>query len=254
MPSPGDMLPPDRGWIMRELKALRRGFDEFRAARRLESATIGAGGLRIADGGSLSAQTPAGVETVYVGALPPELNHVDGSTQRGMWVRREDGTICLTVSADPSVGGDRQGVSIWDRTGRVVVADDVVSGGLARPWIASSGWYDVTGVDVPTSTTTSSSFAALHEQLLYQQHPKVRVVVRVRCSDGSTAGEIRVMSGGVQVGSTQVIPTGSYGQWEIAGTTQIPVGGSGLLLIQGRRTAGSGTIGARGLITWGVQS
>jgi len=255
MPTGSDMLPPTNGWIVREFRALRRAMDEFRAARRLERASIGAGGLTIDSGGYLAVQTPTGVQTVYVGALDAELNHTDGSTQQGVWLRREDGTLALAVYADPSVlGNDRQGISLWDSSGRIVVADDIVSGGLARPWIPISGWYDITGVEVPVSTTTSGTFTSVVEQQLYQQHPTVRVVMRVRCSDGTTAGEVRVMSGATQVGATQTIAAGTYAQYEITGTSPIVPGGWGILQIQARRTAGSGTVGVRGLVTWGAQS
>ncbi|MEU0940482.1 hypothetical protein [Embleya sp. NPDC005971] len=255
MPTAGDMLPNGPGWIMRELAAIRRAITELRAARRLERASIGAGGLTIDSGGYLAVQTPAGTQTVYVGALGAELNHTNGSTQQGVWLRREDGTLALAIYADPTVGGDdRQGVSLWDRTGRIVVADDIVGGGLARPWIPAAGWYDITGTEVPVSTTTSGSFTAVVEQQLYQQHPKVRVVMRVRCSDGTTGGEVRVMSGATQVGATQTIAVGTYAQYEIAGTAPIVPGGWGILQIQARRTAGSGSIGVRGLTTWGAQT
>lgn len=255
MPTAGDMLPPTAGWMAREIRALKAALSELRAARRLENASVGAGGLAIEQGGALTMRTPDGIQAVYVGALGPELVHMDGSTQQAIWLRREDGTLAVAVYADPATtGSDRQGVAILDYNGRIVMADDVIHGGLARPWVSASGWYDVTGVETPVSVTTSSTFAAVVEQEIYQQHPHIRVVVRVRTSNGTTAGEVRLTCDSDQIGSTVTIAAGTYGQYEIEGDSLIPPGGWGRLLVEARRTAGSGTIGVRGLTTWGTQS
>jgi len=49
-------LDTEEGWIQRRFTALERGLAELAAARRLESASIGGGGITVKDGGSVTVE------------------------------------------------------------------------------------------------------------------------------------------------------------------------------------------------------
>lgn len=55
-------LDADEGWINRKFADLQRQLNELRAAKRLQAATIGKGGLTVKDGGNITILDGAGVE------------------------------------------------------------------------------------------------------------------------------------------------------------------------------------------------
>lgn len=135
MPTPASQLPPDATTLARRIATLEREVRELRAARRLEAATVGAGGVRVTAGGRLAMDTPPGVRVVDVGAIRDErFNHSDGTPQQAIWMRREDGTDVFTCFG--GIGDATQAWAFWDRQDNPVIADDTVSGsGLARPYL-----------------------------------------------------------------------------------------------------------------------
>jgi len=249
MPQRSDMLPPTPASLWQDLKALRREFNEFRAARRLESAAIGAGGLTIRDGGRLAVTTPAGQDVLYIGRIDP--SHPDGSPQQGIIARREDGTVALSIWT--GAGSGVQPLVVWDHLGHGIVAEDLVAGGLAAPYLAADGWFGA--VEQPTFTTTSGTFSTVTHLPYIKQHPRVTAYYLVRASDGATSGEIRLVDdSGTQIGSTVTVGLGAFFYGSITGSLAGSHMSEQYLHWQARTTAGAGTIGVKGLSTYGVQS
>lgn len=121
-----------RGDIMRELREMKREIRELKAARTLENATIGQGGLRvkggrisILDDGSLVLTSPNGVNVVFVGS-------VEGKHQ--LRLRRDiSGNSVLTTRTHSN---EVDFWALWDNGGRIVMSDDAESGhGLGRPYL-----------------------------------------------------------------------------------------------------------------------
>lgn len=176
------------------------------------------------------------------------LGQAAGGT--GLEVHRPDGSLSFLANTSYSGGY----VGAFDRGGNAVVTDDIDSGqGLARPYIPLAAFVDTSA---PTQTTTSSTFVQIATASGYKQHPKVHAWVLVHSSAADTTGEVQLVdASGTQIGTTATIAASTLtaveiGPADIAGAHEQLV----TIDIQIRRTAGTGTIGARGIALWGVES
>jgi hypothetical protein len=209
---------------------------------------IQGGDVTISQGGRLIVKNAAGGNTLYVGKVSP--SHPDGSDQQGLLVYREDGTIALAVWTQ--AGSGVQPIQVYDKNSKIIFADDLTGGGLARPYVACSAWFGAT--ETPTHTTNSGTFTTLEHLDWIKQHPQVNAHYLVQTSAGTT-GEIRLVddSNVVIVGPLSV-PAASF-YWASATG---PLAGAHMLSTtlhwQARVTGGTGSIGVKGLSTYGMQS
>lgn len=240
---PADQLPPTPQSLWQAVKDLRRDIQQLRAARRLESAAIGAGGLSIVNGGSLSMVTPSGTATVQIGVLSPK--HTDGSTQQGVLLWREDGTPALSIWN--SSGSGPQPLQVYDKNGSIVLADDITAGGLARPYIpyARPGNEDIT----TWPKTSAGTWTTIARSRGLSQHPRVRYRAAM-ATDGTAAGQIRLC-----VDGTPVL-TGAIGT-ELNDTASLPA--FNLMAdieftLQAQVTSGAGNVYGMTRYLYGVQS
>ena len=243
MPLPSDHLPPTPQSLWQAIKDLRRDLQELRAARRLEAAAIGAGGLQITAGGTFSVRTPTGVQTVLIGNTPP--NHADGTPQQGIIIRREDGSQALSVWN--SAGTGVQPVQVWDKAGHIIMADDLVAGGLARPWVAYTAPTDENISNWPR--TAAGSWTTIARSRGITQHPRVKVRAAIG-ADGTAVGQIRLCVDGTPVA------TGGLGA-ELNTTVSLPAFvhmNEVEFTLQAQVTSGSGSVYAMTRYLYGVQS
>ncbi|MER7153756.1 hypothetical protein [Streptomyces lydicus] len=255
MPTAGDQLPPDPQALAREVAALKRDVRELRAARRLEQATVGAGGVRIVNGGRHAMDTARGVRMVDIGAISDQrFNHADGSAQQAMWYRREDGS--LIFSCYGSGGGGPQAWSWRDRTENQVIADDTVSGaGLARPYLpVQMGPSIQSGWDYwPRNSTTT--MAELWRGMIYKQQPRVVVVMDAAMDTSGATGFIEMRINGIAQGSpTSVDFNGNYytlGPFDLTSFAHMQ---QVAISVHGRRNTGTGTIRASVYSAYTIQS
>ncbi|WP_457028115.1 hypothetical protein [Kitasatospora sp. P5_F3] len=232
---------------LRELKARLR-LVEGRAQIRPALSEIKGGTVTISEGGQLIVKAPGGQTVFYVGRVSPD--HPDFSPQQGLIASREDGTPALTIWS--ATGTGVQPIVLWDHLGQSIFAEDLVAGGLAGPNFGSDAWYGVT--EVPAWTTTSGSFVTCMSLPWKKWHPRVQGAFLARCSDGSTSGEIRLLDGSGAVIGTAVLGLGAYTVGSVTGSITGAHQGDQTLVWQARRTAGAGTVGVRGLSTWGIAS
>lgn len=85
-------LPPGPDGLIRRLESLEREVQQLRAARRLESSTIGDGGITIT-GGAVRVIDSAGTEIARLGARDDIAPAPDESPQSGFVLRRNDGSV-----------------------------------------------------------------------------------------------------------------------------------------------------------------
>ena len=258
MPTAGDQLPADPQTLARKVAALEREVRELRAARRLESATVGAGGVRIINGGRLAMDTVPGVRMVDIGSITDgRFNHPDGRPQQAMWLRREDGT--LIMSCFSGIGTEQQAWNFYDRDGRSVFSEDTVSGsGLARPYLpvpmapAYQGGWDY------WPRTSSTTAQELWTAKMYKQQPKLIVTFRAAVDTSGATGVVDLTVG--LANTTNVVASATvafsvdyftFGPIDLtayAHMQQLDV------KLRAYRTAGTGTVRASLLSAYTVQS
>lgn len=240
--TPGAAVPVDgMTRIVREIEDIKRQLREI-------------GPLLVANGQLKLADPVTGQTVLYVG--PTVIPDGSGRQQRVVFMARDDGTAAIQLGdLGTTPGHTHQQAAQWfDRTGNVVLADDTTSGqGIARPYIPIGQWVSQ---GQPIDTTTSSTFVTLQSLVGYRQHPQLAAQALVESSDSATTGEVRIVDQANNVvGPVQTVAGNYFGYVNFTVTAMVGAHESGLVLsLQGRRTAGTGTIGAAGTQAYGVQS
>ncbi|MFJ3839481.1 hypothetical protein ACIPY6_28795 [Streptomyces sp. NPDC090054] len=223
---PQDLLPGGPTAIWQAIKAIQRELREQRASRRGEGI------------GRLRATTAAGVPLVETGPAP--WNHIDGSTQEGIRLYREDGSLVAAVEGQPSVtGSDRQYLAIYDRGGNIVLSDDFVGTGLARPYLPFSfGRANY----LSWEATSSGSYADIHLTVIEKQAPMAYLVIAHTNDVSGATGSVRVTANGVAVGSPIStifnVALTTVGPFELPGAHMATVE----LRVQAMRSTGTGNV------------
>jgi hypothetical protein len=211
------------------------------------SVTIPTDGLLLVDGGDVVMRNETGTEVFRIGVQP--------YGDVGFTLRREDGTIAIQVRKPFQPSDPTQAFQILDRAGRMVAGDSgLYTSGFDAPHIPLR--FIPVNYDSSTNaqTTSSGTFVATHEHRGFYQNPFFSPQFMVKCSDGTTAGEIQVWDvtgaayleayfGGVQKAT---IPTGTttYTLFALSGTVLLPgqMSDAMHLEIHVRRTAGAGSL------------
>ncbi len=246
MPTPADQLPGGTQQMARDIADLKKQVRELRAARRLENAAVGAGGLRVVNGGRLAMDTPGKVRMVDIGKIgDASYNHGDGSPQQAVQLRRDDGSLFMACFSYPPSGFETQAWSFYDRSGNVILAEHTNSGqGLARPYLpvnlgpAYEGSWDYWPRTSGTTTTR------LWQGRFYKQLPRIVLVMQASMDTSGATGVIEMTVGGTVRASANVGFSVSYftlGPYDLDSwdhMQQVDI------VAQGRRTAGTGTLRA----------
>lgn len=236
----------DDGWIMRRFANIERTIQEHAAARRLENSSISAGEIGI-KGGALRVYDDDGSVLAVLGDL--------SNGYRGTIINRAGGDPAFEIYGT-GPGAMSGFVGLYDRSGNYVVTDDAFSArGLARPYIP----IPMQDLSAPTATTTSSTFVDICGGVSAIQHPVMYAYLLVRSDDASTTGEVRLTLDSVQVGPTLTVTAGQFAAVPLGDPFAVTVnesvyGAIHTLSLQARRTAGTGTVGAKVLSLLGLES
>ena len=238
--------------------------DLQKAVAELQAIVSRRGKLNVVQGGTLDVLEADGDPVARIGEIggvtairlyypSGQLAFYSGQVVGGVatYLYRDDGTTAFSVYGAP---GQPQFAAIHDRSGNQVVTDDTTSGlGIAVPYIPFGPF---SSASVPADVTSSGTFTTLQSSVGYKMNPRVTMQILGRASDGSTAGELRVIDeGGNQIGSTITVAAGAFQYYTVSATALLGAfKASKVLSIQGRVTSGPGTIGVRGIYAIGIQS
>ncbi|GAA1152142.1 hypothetical protein F4556_004068 [Kitasatospora gansuensis] len=230
--------------IVDRLRDMQRKIQQVAVeARNRPALTRILGDLTVSGGGRLTVRAPDDKTLLRIG----DITAPNAAPQQGMLTYRDDGTLAFSISGS---GSDRQWVGIWDRFEHLVVSDDTLTGGLARPYIP------IPLYPAPTPIT-SSGWTRVLQAGMFLQHPKIAVGVWVSAAAATTV-EARVMylnSSGVsvQLGSSVTANGTATTQQVIDFHGQTPFTWSNLY-IEARRTVGTGAASAGVLFAEGRQT
>ncbi|MGD9485022.1 hypothetical protein WDH52_17490 [Streptomyces sp. TRM70308] len=203
---------------------------------------ISGGDVVIGDGGRLRVRTPAGEDLLYLGRVQPD--RPDGEQQQGLVVRRDDGSLALTVwTGSPDTLPD-QPVQILDRKGNVVVADDAKRRGLARPYVP----YPLPAPVAPArwESTGATEWTTLFRGPGIAQHPRLHCRI---AAEGDAGAEVRLLADGEQVG-----PVGGPEGLTFTAVLAAEFSATVTFEVQARVAASGESVRCRPLALYGVQS
>ncbi len=232
-----------RGDVMHEIAELKRQVAELTSGRRLEAATIGAGGITIQAGGKVLVCDDVGNAMIWLGQVP----FGEEGTKPGL--------VAFRAGGGPPAMSLFDGIfAAWDRAGNIVMSTDEASGqGIARPWLPVT-WAGSDYTKWPG--TTSGAFAVVVETAIPRQQPRIFVRVRHSTDVSGTTGELRLMCDGTQLGTT--VPVAYAIDFSDFGPVDLPpssaFGDTIGLSIDARRTAGTGAVRAMVTASWTQQS
>jgi hypothetical protein len=177
------------------------------------------------------------------------LGQLDGADVRGTAIHRPTGeTAFATWQGETGAEG---GFWAWyDQAGNDVFSDDALAGqGLATPYLGSALFAP--GDRSKWPTVTSSSYTVQWIGQWYKQHPRLMVSVWTQ-TDSGTSGDVRVTCNGVS--ASQAVGSADNGVHDLI----VAVPGTHLsnfqVVIELRRTSGTGFMGCWPMACWGVQS
>uniref|UniRef100_A0AAU2JUA6 Minor tail protein n=1 Tax=Streptomyces sp. NBC_00049 TaxID=2903617 RepID=A0AAU2JUA6_9ACTN len=235
-------LPED---IIDRLTAMERRIQQLSTAVNTRPAlnTISGGEVRISDGGSLSVVEPVnGTKILGVGAWSP--------TEYGLEIKRKSGKTVLSVR-NVVTGDYDQAFRVFDSFNNEIVADDVVAGGLARPWLAMLPPQDTSTTRWPQTNATGWTTVARSFNPIWQ--PKMRLYCLTAAAAGVT-GKIRVLVDGEPWGPEVTTPTVFDNTGKVAPDVNARFGSVVKIEIQAMVTGGTGLVYVQPMMLYGTQS
>lgn len=231
--------------LSRIIADLRRRVENLESGARVGFTSIDSGALEVNSGVFTVGTNP---QVVYFGPVADGI----GGFPPGFVFRRANGALVFDLEG----AGTAQYWALRDEQNNNLMSDDSLTGqGLARPYIplVSGVHYNKTF----SVTTTNASFEGMYIFRFSKQHPQYFVDPMVKCSDGTTAGEIQIYNNVTNeiAADPVVVPAGALQRVPIG---PFPIAGNHMddceFELQARRTAGVGTIGIEIYGAYGRQS
>lgn len=229
--------------VLDQIADLRRQIADLRGAVGLSSATISRGGLTIKNNAFFEMDDASGNLVVYIGP--------DGSGNQIFQLWRPGGQAILATQLDVSSG--RYFTAIHDWLGHQIFADDVQTGGLARPYLAVPMYPlfttnvaagSVVGYNTVNVTAITSETTLWEGRIPYGSHPRISIDGVWGQGSGSNNTTFKLYVGGVAVGTwteNGVIEVARKGPFDISA-----VFGNESVQVQLKATSsGTGVVGAQ---------
>ncbi|MGW5673930.1 hypothetical protein ACWEV4_02360 [Streptomyces sp. NPDC003860] len=174
--------------LLDRINALEREVRQLRGRAQMRPAMdkITNGRVVIGEGGTLEVLAPNGTGLFGVGEFGPGWAHPDGTPQQGTLMQREDGTTAFSIRANPAPPGSAappQAVSIWDRTGHIVMGDDTTSGrGIGSPALP----MPFQPLPAANEVITVNSFVSCWFASVPRQNPVAEIHLELAAAAGAT--------------------------------------------------------------------
>lgn len=180
----------------------------------------------------------------------PALNDIaDGA----LTVKRTnpDGTVSTLLQIGSSTPTTtRPVVRINDAYNHEIFSDDVVTGGIARPWLAMLTPQDLNSARWLSTTATGWTTIARSYNPIWQ--PRMRLILDTKVSSGAT-GSVRVLVDGAVWGPTVTAPNAFDHSGPVTSDMTARFGSLLRVEVQAMVTSG-GTVYAQPALMYGTQS
>ncbi|MCX4982804.1 hypothetical protein [Streptomyces sp. NBC_00572] len=188
-----------------------------------------------------------------VNTRPPITEVVNGSLTVRRQPNPDDPTTSVTVTQINSSGpGSAKPVlRVNDAYGHEILSDDIITGGLARPWLSMLPPQDLASANWPATSATGWTTIAQSQNPIWQPKMRLRMLTRV---SASATGQIRVMVNGLQFGATVAAGTVFDTTDLVTADMQTNFGKDLTVEIQGIVTSASGTVYAKPILMYGRQT
>ncbi|MEU3072371.1 hypothetical protein [Streptomyces laurentii] len=179
----------------------------------------------------------------------PALNQVASGQFTVLRTNTDQSTspVLLMGGSDPKV--TRPVIRIFDGYSHEIFADDILTGGLARPWLQMLPPMDQNQVRWPQ--TTSGTFTMIAQSFNPMWQPRMRLTMYTRASSGAT-GQVKVLVNGTQFGPT--VTAGSTYDFTGALPGAIQTNFSKTVTVEIHAMATGGTVYAQPVMMHGMQT
>ncbi|MEU0401660.1 hypothetical protein ABZ318_15735 [Streptomyces sp. NPDC006197] len=187
---------------------------------------------------STAVNTRPPLNEVADGQLTVKRTNADGSTA----------PVLQMGASTPSTV--RPVIRIFDGYSHEIFADDILTGGLARPWLQLLPPMDQNQARWPS--TTSTTFTSIAQSFNPVWQPKMRLTMYTKASSGAT-GQVKVLVDGVQFGP--VVTAGQTFDHTGPVSTDIQNKFGKLMTVEIHALASSGgTVYAQPVLMYGTQT
>ncbi|MFB7517830.1 hypothetical protein [Streptomyces sp. NPDC056144] len=199
--------------------------------------------------GAFNVKLPNGNTVLQVGKWYEDPE----KTEYGVALRRQTGELAVALFNGVGTDTAKQVLRLYDAYAHEIFSDDIVKGGIARPWLAMLPPQDLASANWPATSTvnTWTTIARSHNPVF---QPQMRLIMETRVSSGAT-GEVKVLV----EGTNQFGPVVTAGnQFDATGPILADIsarfGTTVRVEVQARVTSASGTVYAKPVLMYGTQS
>ncbi|MFE3073113.1 hypothetical protein [Streptomyces sp. NPDC059247] len=197
--------------------------------------------------GALTVKLPNGTAVLRVGKWDEEPE----KSEYGVALRRQTGELAMALFNGTGTSTSKQVLRLYDSYGHEVFSDDIVAGGLSRPWLAMLPPQDVVQTRWPQTTSTTWATIARSHNPVWQ--PRLRLMMETRVSAGAT-GEVKVLiDGATQFGGVTSAGTVFDVTDRVVPDITSRFGTTVKIEVQAR-VIGTGTVYAKPMLMHGTQS
>ncbi|MFF9341653.1 MULTISPECIES: hypothetical protein [unclassified Streptomyces] len=187
-----------------------------------------------------------------VNTRPPLTEILNGS----LALRRqetENGPVSLVAQLTTSgPGGTKPVLRFNDAYGHEVLSDDIVTGGIARPWLPLLPPQDIVNTSNWASTTATAAWTTVATSTNQIWQPKMRLRMLTRVTG---TGIVRVMVNGAVFGAAEHPAGTTFDHTNLVTTAMATDFGKDLTVeIQARVTSASGTVSVQPVLMHGRQT
>ncbi|MET9621071.1 MULTISPECIES: hypothetical protein [unclassified Streptomyces] len=180
----------------------------------------------------------------------PALNEVANGQLTVKRTNADGSTAAVLQMGGSSPTATRPVIRIFDGYNHEIFADDILTGGLARPWLQLLPPVDLNSARWPS--TSSTTFTAVAQSFNPVWQPKMRLSIYTKASSGAT-GQVKVLVDGQQFGPT--VTAGTTFDYTGLLPVDMPTKFGKVMTIEVHALASSGgTVYAQPVLMYGTQT